>query len=624
MILQALVRCYEALAERGELEKPGWSPVKVSWGLELDADGQVKSLLPLGGMDSKSKQFSRTMTLPNKLKSTSRASSNFLWDNSEYILGLGKKENTTEKNFQACVWRHQEILKDVKHPFAQAIVNFFDGWKPENSFENPIIKTNIKDLIKGGNIVFVMEDSNGELQFAHDVPEIRRAWDETYISMGNEEVGRCLVTGEKTPIAILHPSISGVYGAKSFGALLVSFNMEASESYGKEQGRNAPVGKYAAFAYGAALNYMVGHADFHGRLGDTTLVYWAEDAEPAYGSAFMAMMGMGGEDKNEITQKELSSVLTALCDGRTVKWANVPLNPKNRFYILGLAPNASRLSVRFFLQNSFDEFAQYYQKHQEDLDIVRPAFDERETLSMWALLGETVVKKNNKPPKSQRQLVEEIKETAIKKPNKPPKFQRQLVEEMLNAILTGSPYPSTLFTQVEIRIRAEKEINRGKAAIIKAYLRRNVVEQQRKNAHVYEEVLGVELNISKTTYLPYRLGRLFAVLEALQLEAFRDGNNKDSKPNTTIKDQFFSSACATPVVAFPMIVDRAQKYLRKLKAKNKEGLARYYSSMMDEIIGNFGESYPAHLSLEDQGIFQIGYYHQRQRMYAKKEEKDNG
>ena len=603
MILQALVRCYEALAERGELEKPGWSPVKVSWGLELNADGQVKSLLPLGSMDTKSKQFSRTMTLPNKLKSTSRASSNFLWDNSEYIFGLGKKENTTEKNFQACVWRHQEILKDVKHPFAQAIVKFFDGWKPENSFENPIIKTNIKELIKGGNIVFVMEDSNGELQFAHDVPEIRRAWDETYISIGNEEVGRCLVTGEKTPIAILHPSISGVYGAKSFGALLVSFNMEASESYGKEQGRNAPVGKYAAFAYGAALNYMVGHADFHGRLVDTTLVYWAEGAEPAYGSAFMAMMGMGGEDKNEITQKELSGVLTALCQGHNVKWANVPLNPKNRFYILGLAPNASRLSVRFFLQNSFDEFVQNYQKHQEDLDIVRPAFDERETLSMWALL----------------------RETAIKNPNKPPKFQRQLVEEMLNAILTGSPYPSTLFTQVEIRIRAEKEINRGKAAIIKAYLWRNVAKRQKDQKHIYKGVLGVELNESKTTDLPYRLGRLFAVLEALQLEAFRDNNNRDSKPNTTIKDQFFSSACATPVVAFPIIVDRAQKYLRKLKAKNKEGLARYYSDMMDDIIGNFEEKrYPAHLSLEDQGIFQIGYYHQRQRMYAKKEEKDNG
>ena len=589
MILQALVRCYEALAERGELEKPGWSPVKVSWGLELDADGQVKSLLPLGGMDTKSKQFSRTMTLPNKLKSTSRASSNFLWDNSEYILGLGRKENTTEKNFQACVWRHQEILKDVKHPFAQAIVKFFDGWKPENSFENPIIKTNIKELIKGGNIVFVMEDSNGELQFAHDVPEIRRAWDETYISMGNEEVGRCLVTGEKTPIAILHPSISGVYGAKSFGALLVSFNMEASESYGKEQGRNAPVGKYAAFAYGAALNYMVGHADFHGRLGDTTLVYWAEGAEPAYGSAFMAMMGMGGEDKNEITQKELSGVLTALCQGHTVKWANVPLNPENRFYILGLAPNASRLSVRFFLQDSFDAFVKHYQKHQERLNIVRPAFDERETLSMWALLRETV------------------------NPNSRDKSaQPQLVGEMLRAVLTGSLYPSALYTQTEIRIRAEKEINRGKAAIIKAYLLRNVVEQQKDQTHIYKEVLDVELN-EQSTYLPYRLGRLFAVLEAVQQKA-------NPNINTTIKDRYFNSACATPALVFPTLLRLAQSHLSKIGG----GAEVYYDKMITELLGDVTQSYPLRLSLQDQGIFQIGYYHQKQKLFTKKEEKDNG
>ena len=589
MILQALVRCYEALAERGELEKPGWSPVKVSWGLELNADGQVKSLLPLGSMDAKSKQFSRTMTLPNKLKSTSRASSNFLWDNSEYILGLGKKENTTEKNFQACVWRHQEILKDVKHPFAQAIVKFFDGWKPENSFENPIIKTNIKELIKGGNIVFVMEDSNGELQFAHDVPEIRRAWDETYISMGNEEVGRCLVTGEKTPIAILHPSISGVYGAKSFGALLVSFNMEASESYGKEQGRNAPVGKYAAFAYGAALNYMVGQADFHGRLGDTTLVYWAEGAEPAYGSAFMAMMGMGSEDKNEITQKELSGVLTALCQGHTVKWANVPLNPKNRFYILGLAPNASRLSVRFFLQDSFDAFVKHYQKHQERLNIVHPAFDERETLSIWALLRETV------------------------NPNSRDKSaQPQLVGEMLRAVLTGSLYPSALYTQTEIRLRAEKEINRGKAAIIKAYLLRNVVEQQKDQTHVYKEVLDVELN-EQSTYLPYRLGRLFAVLEAVQQKA-------NPNINTTIKDRYFNSACATPALVFPTLLRLAQSHLSKIGG----GAEVYYDKMIIELLGDVTQSYPLRLSLQDQGIFQIGYYHQKQKLFTKKEEKDNG
>lgn len=610
MILQALVRCYEALAGRGELEKEGWSPVKVSWGLELDADGQVKSLLLMGGTDTKGKQIPRVMKLPDPVKRASGIATNFLCDNSSYILGIDAKgrPERTRGCFAACAQKHQDVLKDVRHPTAKAILNFFERWKPEHAACHPAIQPNLEALLKGGNIVFVTHDAEGELQLAQDVPEIRRAWDEAYANSDDAVMGRCLVTGEEGPIAILHPSIKGVMGAQSSGASLVSFNAPAFESYGKEnardnqgQGRNAPVGKYAAFAYGAALNYMIGQADFHGRLGDTTLVYWAEGAEPAYGSAFMAMMGMGGDDKNEITQKELSGVLTALCQGNTVKWANVPLNPENRFYILGLAPNASRLSVRFFLQDSFDAFVKHYQKHQERLNIVRPAFDERETLSMWALLRETV------------------------NPNSRDKSaQPQLIGEMLRAVLTGSLYPSALYTQTEIRLRAEKDINRGKAAMIKAYLLRNVVEQQKDQTHIYEEVLGVELN-EQSAYLPYRLGRLFAVLEALQLEAFKDNNNRDSKPNTTIKDQFFSSACATPAVAFPIIVDRAQKYLRKLKAKNKEGLARYYSDMMDDIIGNFEEKrYPAHLSLEDQGIFQIGYYHQRQRMYAKKEEKDNG
>lgn len=611
MILQALVHCYEALAERGELEKPGWSPVKVSWGLELDADGQVKSLLAMGGTDAKGKQIPRTMKLPVPVKRSSGVAANFLCDNSAYVLGVdakGKPERTREC-FAACARKHQAILKDVRHPTAKAILNFFEIWKPENAAQHPAIQPNLDTLLKGGNIVFVTQDADGEPQLAQDVPEIRRAWDEAYAKSDDAVMGRCLVTGEEGPIAILHPSIKGVMGAQSSGASLVSFNAPAFESYGKEsardnqgQGRNAPVGQYAAFAYGAALNYMVGQENFHGRLGDTTLVYWAEGAEPAYSNAFMAMLGIGSENENRITQKKLDGVLKALCDGYTVKWENVPLNPKNRFYILGLAPNASRLSVRFFLQNSFDEFAKNYQKHQDDLKIVRSASDERESLSMWALL----------------------RETAIKNPNKPPKFQRQLVEEMLNAILSGSRYPSTLFTQIEIRVRAEQKITHEKAAMIKAYLLRNVVEQQKDRTHVYKEVLGVELNISKTTYLPYRLGRLFAVLEALQLESFRDNGNKDSKPNTTLKDQFFNAACATPMMAFPTIVARAQNYLRKLKVKNKEGLARYYNGMMDDIIGNFEESYPAHLSLEDQGIFQIGYYHQRQKMYAKKEEKDNG
>lgn len=598
MILQALVRCYEALAGRGELEKEGWSPVKVSWGLELDADGQVKSLLLMGGTDAKGKQIPRVMKLPDPVKRASGIATNFLCDNSSYILGIdakGKPERT-RGCFAACAQKHLNILKDVQHPTAKAILNFFERRKPENAACHPAIQPNLEALLKGGNIVFVTHDAEGKLQLAQDVPEIRRAWDEAYANSDDAVMGRCLVTGEEGPVAILHPSIKGVMGAQSSGASLVSFNAPAFESYGKEnardnqgQGRNAPVGKYAAFAYGAALNYMVGQADFHGRMGDTTLVYWAEGAEPAYGSAFMAMMGMGGDDKNEITQKELSGLLTALCQGNTVKWENVPLNPENRFYILGIAPNASRLSVCFFLQDSFGALVTHYQKHQERLNIVRPAFDERETLSIWALLRETV------------------------NPNSRDKSaQPQLVGEMLRAVLTGSLYPSALYTQTEIRLRAEKDINRGKAAMIKAYLLRNVVEQQKDQTHIYEEVLGVELN-EQSTYLPYRLGRLFAVLEAVQQKA-------NPNINTTIKDRYFNSGCATPALVFPTLLRLAQSHLSKIGG----GAEVYYDKMITELLGDVTQSYPLRLDLQDQGIFQIGYYHQKQKLFTKKEEKDNG
>ena len=600
MILQALVQCYEALAEKGELEKPGWSPVKVSWGLELDENGQVLSLLPMGGTDAKGKQIPQSMKLPDPVKRSSGVAANFLCDNSAYMLGIdakGKPERTREC-FLACTRKHMEILEYVQHPMAKAILRFFENWKPESAAQNPVIQPHLEMLLKGGNIIFVMEDEVGETQFAQDIPEIRCAWDEAYTKTDEAVIGRCLVTGKEEPIAILHPSIKGVMGAQSSGASLVSFNAPAFESYGKEmardnqgQGRNAPVGKYAAFAYGAALNYMIQQRDYHGRLGDTTLVYWAEGAEPAYGDVFMAMMGMGDDDKNEITQNELNGVMTALCQGQNVKWDNVPLNPENRFYILGLAPNASRLSVRFFLRDSFGAFVKHYQEHQERLNIVRPSFDNKETLSMWALLRETV------NPNSR---------------DKAP--QPQLVGELLRSVLNGSLYPAELFMQTEIRLRAEKNITRGKAAIIKAWLLRNIVQvyDQRNEKHVYEEVLTVELN-EQTTYLPYRLGRLFAVMEKIQKEA-------NPNINTTIKDRYFNSACATPALVFPTLVNLAQKHLNKIGG----GTSVYYEKMMTELYSSINQSYPVRMSLQDQGIFQIGYYHQQQKLYTKKEDKDNG
>ena len=446
MILQALARYYDDLLQQGKISAPGWTKVKISYALDIGLDGQLKQVIPTRQDETvgkKTVQRPQEMVLPAPIKKTSGASSNFLWENSGYLLGIKQKEEPQRslKCFETARELHHALLDEVDSPNAKAILRFFDSWQPEEAAQHPMLSGDLDEITAGGNLVFRIEGT-----YPQEDSRIREAWDKARNSSSKDAVKmQCLITGQEDEIVAVHPSIKGVRDAQSSGAALVSFNAPAFESYGKEsarvnqgQGRNAQVGRYAAFAYGAALNYMVGQADFHGRLGDTTLVYWAEGAEPAYGSAFMAMMGMGGEEKNEITQKELNGVLTALCQGRTVNWANVPLNPKNRFYILGLAPNASRISVRFFLRDSFSAFVEHYQKHQERLNIVRPAFDERETLSMWALLRETV------------------------NPNSRDKSaQPQLVGELLRAVLTGSLYPSAMFTQTEIRLRAEKEITRG-------------------------------------------------------------------------------------------------------------------------------------------------------------------
>ena len=585
MILQALVRCYESLAAAGKLEKPGWSMVKVSWGLELTPEGQIQRLWPLEIADAKGKKRPQLIKLPAQTKKTVGVVSNFLCENSSYILGRdnkGKPERSLEC-FKACAARHREILAEVEHPMAKAILRFFAGWNPQTAEENAVLAPEWEEILKGGNLVFCMDGV-----YAQDVPEIAQAWDEAYADDENAEMGRCLVTGQKAPVAILHPSIKGIVGAQSSGAALVSFNAPSLESFGKDdrdkqgQGRNAPVSTYAAFAYTEALNYLLREPAYHSRLGDTTLIYWAEGAEEEYSSAMAGMMF-----SDNVEQEDLKDVMEALSSGKTVLWNKLPLNPDNRFYILGIAPNAARLAVRFFLQNTFGSFAANLDRHQKRLEIVRPAFDEREGLSVWSLLRETA------NPNSRD-----------KKPPEP------LVSALMRAVLMNTPYPAELFIQTEIRLRAEHEVSRGKAAILKAYLLRNVVELNPDN-HPYKEVLQVQLN-ETTTYLPYRLGRLFAVLEALQLKA-------NPGINATIKDRYFNSACATPAVVFPTLVRLAQNHLNKLDG----GIKVYYDKMITGLFNAVEESYPVRLSLQDQGIFQIGYYHQKQKLFTKKEETEN-
>ena len=305
-------------------------------------------------------------------------------------------------------------------------------------------------------------------------------------------------------------------------------------------------------------------------------MFWAKSGETAYSDCFLDSLF---DEERKYEPEELQAMMASLSKGKAVTYDQKQLDPNMQFYVLGLSPNAARLSVRFFLQNSFGNLVANAKAHQERLEIVRPSFDKFVTMPLWALLRETV----NENSRDKAPV-----------PN--------LAGEILRSILTNTPYPATLLQGVQLRIRAERQVTRGRAAIIKAYY------LKKPHPEVPEEVLTVALN-RESNNVPYTLGRLFSVLEAIQ-EAANPGIN------ATIKDRYFNSASSTPARVFPTLLNLSQKHLKKLSG----GLRITYERQVTELLGKLPESFPAQFSLPQQGSFQLGYYHQTQARYEKREE----
>ena len=579
MILQALVSYYETLAARGELPQPGWAPVKVSYVLNLDDQGDITTVVCIKEEVTRGKKKAlvpQTIQLPAPVKRTVGVTANFLCDNSSYILGADKKGKPKRslECFQACKTLHETLLVSVEEPAARALLSFFDHWQPEKLTEHPAFAhQDMEDLLASANLIFRYRG-----RYLHEIPAIRQAWQDYYNNSQDSQQFPCLVTGKLAPVAQLHPSIKGIYGAQSSGASLVSFNAPAFCSYDREQGLNAPTSQYAAFAYGAALNYLI--ATQNTRVGDVTLLFWAESGEEAYADALKRFGFGGGDEDDQYKEEDLKGLMESLAEGADVEWDGTRIDPNMTFYILGISPNAARLSVRFFLRNSFGQFIRSVKAHYDWLEIVRPSFDPFDNIPVWRMLKETV------NPNSRE-----------KKP------AADMAGDTLRAILTNTPYPATLLNGVTLRIRADREMNRTRAAILKAYYLKN------RNPFVPEEVLTVSLN-QDSNHEAYVLGRLFSVLEAIQ---------SDANPgiNATIRDKYFSSASATPGVVFPTLVNLAQKHLRKLD----EGKKIFYDKQLTELMSKLGETYPNRMNLPQQGAFQLGYYHQTQYRFTKKEDK---
>lgn len=588
MILQALTAYYEQLVRQGKLSAPGWDDsFKVSYELRLNDAGQLLRVVPLlteKTVGKKTALAPRAMRVPAHEKRSSGIAANFLCDNSTYLLGAdekGKPERSADC-FKACAKLHHAILDGVDSPAARALLAYFDSWDPAQAATHPLLAEQWKEITGNANLIFGYEAADHSHSFVNDDPAIQNAWQTHYNDRSaDSDMGQCLITGKYAPIERTHPNINGVPGAQSSGAALVSFNAPAFCSYGHEQGDNAPVSKYAAFAYTTALNRLLADRNHCKHVGDTTILCWAENAEPVYQDA-MSMFLFGADEAAGIQESDVQAALKRLSAGQTVPFLEKELSPDQHFYLLGLAPNAARLSVRFFLRDTFGSFAQNLQKHAEEMEIDCSEKEKFRSLPIWAVVNETT-----------RTV-----------PGQPAKPSPQLAGDLLRAVLTGGRYPATLLNGVTLRIRAEQTVTRGRAAVIKAYYLRNYPTELNK------EVYTVSLN--ETTNVPYLLGRLFSVLEAVQKAA-------NPGVNTTIKDRYFNAACATPGMSFPTLLRLSQKHLRKLN----DGLATHYDKQITELMAQLPESgFPARLSLPDQGKFTIGYYHQTQKRYVKKNEEE--
>ena len=576
MILQALTKQYENLAKQGKVSREGWCRAKVSYAINLSADGKITGIVSVKREEERGKKkvwVPDFLEVPEMVTRSSGVSANFLCDNAKYMLGIDAEGTNprVQECFEAAKEKHISLLKGVEGELARAVCAFFETWNPQEAVFCRAVQENWQELTEGGNLIFGMG-----MTYAQEDPNIRKAWECARNGGTEGEEGICLVTGKRAEIARIHRTIRGVPGAQSSGAALVSFNAPAFESYGKEQSYNAPVGKYAEFSYTTALNYLLSEKTYTFYLGDAVILFWAESGEEAYQEVFSMSI-----DPKPDNQEELKGIFENLRLDRQIQIQDLELDPEQNFYILCLAPNAARLSVRFFYQNSFGNILRNLSRHYRRIEVVKPSWETREYLGIRDMLFETVNRKaSDKSPV----------------PN--------MAAMVLQAVLADSRYPASLYADTLIRIRAEQgSITWGRAAIIKAYLIKNFKWEKGENS------MGLNEASKDTAYV---LGRLFSVLESVQTDA-----NPGIK--ATIRDRYFNSACATPASIFPTLIKLKNSHIKKLE-REKINMKIYYENLLTEIMGKL-DGFPRRLSLDEQGMFMLGYYHQQQKKYEKKEEK---
>ena len=567
MILQALYDYYQRKAVDPDparrLPSFGLEDKEIPFIVELTAEGRPLGIIDTRQGDGKKKQ-ARRYQVPKGVKRSSGVAANLLWDTAEYALGVdtkGKPERVAEQH-AAFRQRIAELPEAARSDAGlKALDNFYANYGHASLVADPAWP----EIVEGNPVVTFRLHNDGDLICQRPAVIAGRG----EVAEEGGKPGFCLVTGQAASAERLHTVIKGVWDAQSSGATLVSFNLDAFTSYNKEQGDNAPVSPLAAFAYTTALNHLL---DRNSRqriqVGDASTVFWAQKDDAEIEEGFAAIFGE--RDDPDARAEQVRALLGAVQSGQFDGGRGDKL-----FYVLGLAPNAARVSVRFWHAAPLHEIARQIRQWFADLKVVRSAKDP-EYPSLFRLLAACAQqgKADNIPP--------------------------NLGGDIMRAILSGSPFPATWLNAAVLRCRAEQNVTYLRAAAIKASLNR--LQRFQPNQSLDKELSDM-LDLENTSPA-YRLGRLFAVLERIQEKAIN--------PNTTIRERYYGAASSSPVSVFTTLLRLKNHHLAKLNERENV----YFERLLGEIMGGLTD-FPKHLSLPEQGRFALGYYHQRQASFTK-------
>jgi CRISPR-associated protein Csd1 len=584
MILQALNAYYHRKcnspdpAER--LPEFGIEQKDIAFVLEIAADGALIQLVDTRTPDARGKKLAQSFRVPQGVKKASGVAANLLWDTVEYVLGIDTRGNPLRVVEQHAQFVSRiEALPDAALQDAgiEAIRNFYRKFEPAQ-LETQAAWPQALEV----NAVLTFR-LHGDVNLVCQRPTVVRAILNA-VTDGDARMAMCLVSGDDAPVQRLHTSIKNVWGAQSSGANIVSFNARAFESYGKteRQGENAPVGQAAAFAYTTALNHLL-HRESTQRIqiGDASTVFWADQASDLE-SAIPDIFGDPPKDDPDRNVQAVHAVFAAIKSGQYGA-----VTDTNRFHILGLSPNAARISVRFYHCLPLAELGARVAQHFKDLELVRGMYDPQY-------------------PSIKRLLQAVCLATATQPQGDIDRVPPNLGGAIVDAVFSGLdvPYPSLWLNTAVGRCRAEQSVNYFRAAAIKACLNRQI-RRLTLSTHLPEKEFLPMLDLTNPSPA-YRMGRLFAALEKIQEEA-------SPGINATIRDRYYGAASSTPVAVFTTLLRLKNAHIKKLAT----GRGVWFEKLLAEILGEVAD-FPRQLPLPDQGRFALGYYHQRQHFFAKK------